>query len=143
MFSPKKKWSKKPSIPESSYDGSEALLQGQMDDILDTMGIEFRRVPDGLWRFLKMCAPVQVVKQLADRWSGKPDVLMMIPINEKYSLACEVELKSKSGKFSDKQEEYRNRMPVLESRSPERSLEIIEQFKKDSDLIKLLIGGKK
>lgn len=133
---PKKSWLvKKEKSEKENYDGSESLLQGQADDYLDAMRIEWRRVPDSLWRYLKQSAPVQIVKQLADRWRGKPDLLMLIPISDKYSLACEVELKSKTGKWGTRQKEYAERMPVQESRSPEKSMAIIEQFQKDAQTI--------
>lgn len=100
------------------YDGPENDLQRQMDDMLEQMGVEYRRVPDGLWRWLKANCPSYIIKQLSDLWKSKPDTCMLIPIpGTKYSIACEVEIKNRKGNMSPRQAQYAERMPVTVSRS--------------------------
>jgi hypothetical protein len=128
--------------PENGYTGNEAELQGQLDDALDALGMEYRRIPDVLWNFLKRSAPMWVVNNMVKIWRGKPDTMILIPVSDKYSLACEIELKSSKGKLSTRQDDYCGRMPVQVSRSPEKSMEIIEQMQADAAIVKGLFTAK-
>jgi len=109
---------RKPRQNRDGYDGPESDLQSQMDDLLVKAGIEFRRIPDGLWAYLKMHAPARMIKQLTWCFKGKPDTLILVPIpGTPYSLAREVEIKNKNGEMSKEQAAYAERMPVTVSRS--------------------------
>lgn len=107
-------------------DVAEDVIQAQAEDLLDALRIEWRHIPNSLWRYLKQSAPVQIVKQMADRWKHKPDLLLLLPIGGGYSLAKEIELKSAKGKLSPGQEEYAARMPVEICRSPEATIAAVD-----------------
>lgn len=116
------------------YDGPEADLQGQMDDMLEKAGVEFRRIPDGLWAWLQLHAPPYMVKQLSRCFKGKPDTMILVPIlGTPYSLCREVEIKNRRGELSTRQAEYAERMPVTISRSTDENeramMETIEAAK--------------
>jgi hypothetical protein len=74
------------------------------------------------------------------RWKSKPDTLALIPITEKYSLACEVELKTEIGVQSKRQKDYSSRMPVQISRSPDDNIKIIMAFAEDAKIIKKILA---
>jgi hypothetical protein len=114
------------AIADNGLRVPEAALQGQAEDMLDAIGLEWRRVPDNLWRYLKQSAPAHIVKQLADRWKGKPDLLILLPIGGGYSLCKEIEIKALRGKLSPAQEDYIARMPVEICRTPEQTMAAVD-----------------
>lgn len=121
-----------PNVP----DMPEAALQQQMDDMLDAMQIEYRRIPDRLWQWLQANCPSYIIKQLSAVWKSKPDTLMLIPISDKYSIAREVELKSRKGKLSTRQAKYAERMPVTVSRSTAENEAIVRETVEFAEKIK-------
>ena len=112
-----------PDVP----DVPEDALQRQMDDMLAAMGVEYRRIPDSLWRWLKANCPPYIIAQLSEVWKSKPDTLMLFPLTDKYSLACEVEIKSRRGNPNPRQKKYAERMPVQISRSTDENEKIVQR----------------
>jgi hypothetical protein len=108
-----------------ALDVAEVALQAQAEAMLDAYRIEWRRVPDQIWRFLKQSAPVWITVHLAKRWKHKPDLLLLLPIGEGYSLAKEIELKSAKGTMSPGQEDYAARMPVTVCRTPDQTISVV------------------
>ena len=106
-------------------DVAEVAIEAQAEGLLDALRIEWRRVPDSLWRFLKQSAPVWITVHMAKRWKHKPDLLLLLPIGGGYSLAKEIELKSAKGKLSPGQEEYAARMPVTVCRTPDQTIAVV------------------
>lgn len=125
------------------YRGPESDLQAQMDDMLLAMGIEFRRIPDRIWQWLQYNAPPYMIKQLSRIFKGKPDTMILIPINKKYSLCREVEIKNYNGVLSKNQQAYAERMPVTISRSTEENERAVLETIADAEKIKKIIEGDK
>ena len=136
----KDKW--KPEIVDG-YAGDEAGLQQHIEQTCAVFDIECRRVPDSVWAFLKMSAPARIVKALSRFWKDKPDLLMLIPVSDRYSLALDVELKAQHGKLSKGQKDYSESMPVVVSRSPEQTHYVMAEFRKVAgDIANHLTKGK-
>jgi hypothetical protein len=137
---PKRKWAKKEKPADERYDGSEALLQGQMDDMLAALGIWFLRFPDGFFRWIKMNAPSGIQRFFFGVFGGIPDSLPMIKISDKYMLCCPIELKTAKGKRHGKQKHWEEKgIAVQISRSPEDNIAIVEQFQADANRIRCML----
>jgi hypothetical protein len=132
---------------------SESLLQKQCDDYLALKGLYYIRIVDGVWnglnyvmkelaikRWYNLLSVVKnVLQALKNRFAGATDNTVLIGLNEKYSLALSLELKSKKGKKHGKQKTVAKKIPVQESRTPEETMGIINQFIKDAEIIKSII----
>lgn len=127
---------RKPRQQRNGYRGPESDLQNQMDDMLLKMGIEFRRIPDRFWQWLQFNAPSYMTKQLSRVFKGKPDTMILVPINDKYSLCREVEIKNYKGKFNRDQSAYAERMPVTVSRSTEENENAVMETIRMAEIIR-------
>ena len=126
MRFPKSKWTEQET---DGYHGNEAGLQQYLEESCVMRHIEHRRITDSIWSFIKTVASASVTKCLAHYWKDKPDLLMMIPVSDKFSLACEIELKSHKGKLTHGQRDYAKRMPVHLCRSPRQIDEVLAEFR--------------
>lgn len=125
MKYPKKKWVEKVLEGQSAVDAlPEELIQGQVEEFLNLRGIEYRRIPDKIWFWLKTNAPQWITKQLIMYWRGKPDLLIMFPL-EKGSYTVEIEIKTANGHMSQRQKKYSERMPVYLCRSYDECCRVI------------------
>ena len=119
------------------YDGNEAQLQGQIDDMLSALGMWFFRIPDFFFKWIKMKAPVGIQKYFFGMFGGIPDTLMFERVSEKYMLCAPVELKSAKGALHGKQKHWENRgIAVQVSRSPDQNIDIVRQFQADAAIVK-------
>ena len=143
MAYPKKRWSVVRVVDEG-YDGSEALLQGQLDDLLAAHQIWFLRFPDNFFRWIKMNAPAGIQRFFFGVFGGIPDNLCMLRVSDKYMLCCPIELKSKEGRLHGKQKHWEEKgIAVQVSRSPERNISIIKQFRSDADIVRGLFEAQR
>ena len=118
----------------------EDAIQKQCDDLLIALRIKYLRIPDWVWKWLKENAPVSVISELSGKFAGMPDDLPLIKLTEKYSLCLGLELKTEAGKLSTKQKRWIKEVGGVVSRSPDDTIEIIDRFIKDADIIKNLIS---
>jgi hypothetical protein len=114
----------------------EEGLQKQLNDMLNAHGIWFIRIPDGIFRWMKMNAPMGVQRWFFGLFGGIPDCIPLIKVSDKYMLCCPIELKSKTGQRHGKQKHWETKgIPFQISRTPEKNIEIVEQFIKDANQI--------
>jgi ribosomal protein L44E len=107
---------------------TESQLQKQCNDLLDAHHIKYLRIPDWIWSWLKLNAPVQVVKELSGRFGGMPDNMCIRRINDKYNLLMAVELKIEKGKLHGKQKNWYKEIAVQISRTPEETIAKVNDF---------------
>lgn len=113
----------------------ESELQKQANDLLDYLRIPYYRIPDFVWNWVKHNAPVEIVKALADSFAGKlPDNFVFTNLTDKYLIALPMELKTATGKLHGKQKTYAKRDNWQISRSPEETIELVNQFIADAAL---------
>lgn len=107
---------------------TESQLQKQCNDLLDVHHIKYLRIPDWIWAWLKLNAPVQVVKELAERFGGMPDNMCIRRINDKYNLLMALELKTTKGRLHGKQKTWNKEITVQISRTPDDTIAKIKDF---------------
>ena len=116
-------------------DINEDALQKQANDLLDWMHIGYYRIPDFVWLWLKNNAPIEVLRALSDCFAGKlPDNFCFEKLTDKYLIALPLELKTKTGRLHGKQKKYARDYNWQISRSPDETIEIVNQFKADAEL---------
>jgi hypothetical protein len=75
-------------------------------------------------------------------FGGIPDTIALIPISDKYMLCCAIELKTQDskkrpvGKAHGKQKHWGTDLVAQISRSPDESIRIVEQFRRDAEEMK-------
>ena len=121
-----KKKRKKPTLKIT-----EKAIQKQANDLLNAHRIRYLRIEDWIWTWLRHNAPVQIVNELSERFGGMPDNVCLISVGN-YCLALMMELKSATGKQHGKQKHW----PAVQiSRSPDETIEIVNQFIEDAEEI--------
>ena len=114
----------------------ESQLQRQCDDYLEAFRIRYIRIPDGVWGYLAYKASESVKIWFRKIFGGIPDNICILPINEKYNLCLALELKTKTGKLHGKQKHWSKELAVQISRSPEDTMQIIDEFVKEADRLR-------
>lgn len=98
----------------------EETLQGQCENLLDIIKVEYYRIPDIIW---KNRSPH--LRKMASKYlKGKPDLLVLKPFNDIYIKAVAFELKTKKGKLTGGQKQFQRNLPLIIIRS-------FEQFEKE------------
>ena len=104
----------------------EAALQNQCENLLNTLKIEYYRVPDFIW---KNKSPR--LRNLASKYfKGKPDLLCLIPFDDIYIKAIAFELKTEKGRLTQGQQNWQRRLPLIIIRSFEQFQECLNSFLK-------------
>jgi hypothetical protein len=109
---------------------TESQLQKQCNDLLDAHHIKYLRIPDWIWSWLKLNAPVQVVKELSGRFGGMPDNMCIRRINDKYNLLMALELKTTTGRLHGKQKTWAKEITVQISQTPDDTIASVNDFLK-------------
>ena len=120
-----------PDVPEVP----ESALQHQLEDTLAAYQVEYMRIPDGVWRWLRHNAPPYIVKALSDSFGGMPDCFARVPLDEPYYLCLGIELKSRRGTLHGKQKKWQS----VVSRSTQESLDAVAGLLEKANKLK---GGK-
>ena len=120
----------------------ESDLQKQCDDFLDVHGLFYIRIDDGVWKSInyvirelkikgqyKLCGILKnALQQLKNRFAGLPDNNIVEAVSDKYTLGLHLELKSAKGSKHGKQKNVAKRIPVIESRTPEETMEAVKEY---------------
>jgi len=114
----------------------EDALQKQANDYLELKRIRYIRIPDAIWRWLAYKASEYVKKWFRFIFGGIPDNICIIPINDKYNLCLALELKTKTGKLHGKQKHWSKDLAVQISRTPEDTMQIIDEFINEAERMK-------
>lgn len=107
---------------------TESQLQKQCNDLLDSLRVKYLRIPDWIWSWLKLNAPVQVVNELSERFGGMPDNMCVRKLNDKYNLLMALELKTAKGKLHGKQKTWEKEIAVQVSRTPDETIQKVNEF---------------
>lgn len=133
---PKKKWQKAP-LPAIKI--SEAEIQDQLNDMLDAYGIEYIRIPDGMWRWVMAAAPAGIQAYFKKTFQGIPDNICFLPLDDKYYLAIKLELKTQTGKLHGKQKQFARTENWIISRSTDDNIKVINDFLEKAKSIRKVI----
>ena len=132
--------------PRKKKTGSktEEPVQAALDTYLELRGIDFFRILDLLFKVLVTFFKTKrlnggVFKIIISYLKGWPDNMVYIPLTDKYLLACPIECKSATGKTHGQQKVMARRLNYQIPRSPEETIEIVDQFIKDHERIKSII----
>lgn len=135
MAHPKKKWLQH---KDANAVSSEDPLQKFTDEYLVIRKVDYFRIEDRFFRWVKMKASPTVQKWFFWMFGGRPDNTCMEPIG-KYSLVLNLELKSKSGQLHGRQKRNSRNQPWQVCRSPEAVQETVEAFISDAKMLSELI----
>jgi len=133
-FSKRKQTAHKYKRKNPIVDITESQLQKQLNDLLAAYQIRSLRIPDFCWQWLKRNAPIEILKTLTDIFGGMPDVIPLVPLDNKYSLSMPIELKVKSRKKHGKQKHWQSTI----SETPDTNIALIKEYLDSVEIIKLL-----
>lgn len=134
---PKNSVSMVPTCPEST-------LQAFANEYLELRKVDYFRIEDSFFGWVKMKAPTGVQKWFCWMFGGRPDNTCSIPIG-KYSLTLPLELKTedkkgrKVGRLHGKQKTNSRRENWTIARSPEAIKKEIDNFIDDAEKLKTII----
>ena len=142
MMFPKKKWGN----PESKTMKAivpENAIQKAVDDYLNLKRLQFYRIPDGIFRWIKMKAPIGIQKWFFGMFGGKPDSTVLIPIGNGIALALLLELKTEDkkgravGKLHGKQKHHEDEWIIC--RNVDSAIKTIDEFEKTAEKVKKML----
>jgi hypothetical protein len=82
----------------------EADLQEYANDLLDSKGIQYIRFENGFLGWMRRCAPARWASYFFKVWSGQPDNICFIKLDNGFSMCLRMELKKeKTGRLHGKQ----------------------------------------
>ena len=123
---------KKKDAPTKEGSKTEAPVQAALELYLELKGLPHFRIPDSIWRWIhngKSNVPDYMKKLFSKSLAGWPDDMVFIPVTDKYLLACPLEAKSRTGRFSSsKQKSMAKDLNYQIPRSPEDVINMIEDF---------------
>jgi hypothetical protein len=146
MLLPKKKWLQAVVSPTGKAECSEDDLQVFADEFYELKRIKNIRIPNAVFRWLKMNASAHIQKWFFGLFGGWPDTLLLLPCG-KYMLAVPIELKTQDkkgrpiGMLHGKQKhnsEYEN---WIIARSPEQIQAAVAQAEADCEKIKNILNN--
>jgi hypothetical protein len=126
--------SMKAEIPEES-------LQIFADEYYQIKRIRYIRIPDGIFRWLKIKAPAGVQRWFFGMFGGYADNTLLIPIG-KYLLAVPIELKTEDkkgravGALHGKQKNRAEEQNWIIARNQQQIIDATERAEKDAELLK-------
>ena len=120
----------------------ESDLQLFVDKYLEMKMVDYIRIPDYLWWWLKTKCPMWLLKLCSKHLAGWCDNIPIIPITKECGLVCLIENKSSKGKLHGKQKKMANRLNYHVVRSENEAIETINKFIEDAESIKKILGEK-
>ena len=98
MMLPKKKWSQPDESKIMKAECPENLMQGAVDDYLEIKRMKCYRIPDAIFQWIKMKAPIGIQKWFFGVFGGQPDNTIIIPLGNGYAFTLLLELKTQDAK---------------------------------------------
>jgi len=116
----------------------ESTVQGWADALLRLKHIYYIRLPAELFMniFRNPQIPVWIKRKIKLAIAGLPDNIAMIPLNDKFCLACNLECKSATGKFTGRQKTLSKEVPYNVVRTQKEIGELLDSFSKNAENIK-------
>jgi len=123
---------KKKDLPAKEGSDTESPVQEALDMYIELKALPHIRIPDSIWRWIhskKANVPTYMKKIFSDSLAGWPDDMIFLPLTDKYLIACPIEAKSRTGRFSSsKQKKMAKELNYQIPRSPVASINIINEF---------------
>jgi hypothetical protein len=140
MF-PKKKWSQPAESPYKKAEIPEESLQVFADEYYQIKHIRYIRIPDGIFRWIKMKASTGIQKWFFGMFKAMPDNLLLLPLG-KYMLAVPIELKTQDkkgravGQLHGEQKHRAEEENWIIARNQQEIMTATEQAEQDAEKIK-------
>ena len=129
LFGKPKKIKKVRKLIKDKGISPEKILQNQTNSYLDALGIYYVRISDAIYRiFSNPGISPHIKKEMKASISGLPDNNIQIPINNKFYLGCNVELKNSIGKFTADQKRRSREVPYVVIRTFEEMEELVKEI---------------
>ena len=107
----------------------EKDLQAYSENLLNDMNIEYHRIPDSFWRLMHMkCTNAQKCF-IYKIFGGLPDLTIQMPIDDSFSLCCNVELKRQGSYLRKGQKESAEKLPWVTVRTIEQLENVLKAMK--------------
>jgi len=107
----------------------ESDLQKFAEDYCRAAGINCLHIPDSFWKWIYKNCNTGVRCWLYKIFGGLPDLIIQIPINDKFCLSANIELKRPGNYLRKKQKEAAARLPWIVAKTPEDVMSIITEAK--------------
>ena len=143
---PKAKWKQQPVSKTMKAEIPEASLQIFADEYYAIKRIRSIRIPDGIFRWVKMNASAGIQKWFFGMLGGMPDNLLLLPLG-KYMLAVSIELKTEDkkgrsvGSLHGKQKHNAEEQNWIIARNQQQIMDATEQAEMDAEKIRKLFQG--
>ena len=125
-------YKKKKDLPASEGSKTESPVQEALDMYIELKALPHLRIPDSIWRWIhssKSNVPDYMKKIFSNSLAGWPDDMVFLPLTDKYLLACPLEAKSRTGRFSSsKQRKMAKELNYQIPRSPVDVVNMINEF---------------
>ena len=119
-------------VKNSEKVAPEKVIQRQVNDFLDKAGFYYVRISDRAYK---------AVGGKCDSMAGLPDNNVMLPLNDKFYLGCNLELKRKGGKKTPQQKARSMEVPYVFEDDFDNVVELMREMVKIADKIKGEIDG--
>lgn len=136
MMFPKKKWLHSQNQSETKIpECPEEHIQKAVNQYLDLLRVDYIRIPDNVFRWVKMNAPVWFQKYFFKVFGGRPDNTIIVPIGNGIAIAFLLELKTQDssgkevGKLHGKQKQHKDEWIIC--RSLNAAMDKIDWFLKE------------
>jgi hypothetical protein len=110
----------------------ESALQQVLDELLIYKHIRCVRIPDGIFRWVKMNTPPKFQSWFFGMFAAWPDNLLLMPTGKGYLIGYPIELKRVSGKLHGRQKNRSKEQDWIVCRS---TTEIINEVNKAETLV--------
>jgi hypothetical protein len=125
-------YKKKKDLPAKEGSDTESPVQEALDMYIELKALPHIRIPDSIWRWIhskKANVPDYMKKIFSDSLAGWPDDMVFLPLTDKYLIACPLEAKSRTGRFSSsKQRRMAKELNYQIPRSPVDVVNMINEF---------------
>jgi len=102
-------------------------IQEYCERCLVDRNIPFFHVPDSFWRWVYKNTSTGIRCWLFKVFGSLPDMMIFFPINDRFSLMVNVELKKPGGYLRTGQKEAAEKMPWVTAKSPDAIEQIINE----------------
>lgn len=106
----------------------ESHLQKRVDSILKFYHLKNIRIHSSFWRWVWFHCPVKIKKLFTEYFTGMPDNIMFLPLDDNFSLCLQVELKTKIGKQNAAQKKWAKEISVVICRDDKEFQEILKKY---------------
>jgi hypothetical protein len=132
MMFQKKKWNQPEKSKTMKSECPENLIQGAVEEYLTWNKIDYIRIPDGVFKWIKLNTPKWFQLFFFKTFGGRPDLTIIKPIGNGIAVSLLMELKTQDskgravGKLHGKQKHHKDEWIIC--RSVDSAINEIKKF---------------